>query len=84
MKRLSFGTDVTLGSIAFATALLLSLARPAAADMIGNCQLTGEKGSIPMTPIVSGQLTVEVNLPARGWWNSGTPDSIKDGCLVRR
>ena len=32
-----------------------------------------------MTPAKPGQLTVEVNLPAPGWWNGDTPDTIKDG-----
>ena len=60
------------GALAFAAAA-------GAANMIGNCELTGAKGSIPMTPAVAGQLTVEVNLPAPGWWNGDTPDTIKDG-----
>jgi polar amino acid transport system substrate-binding protein len=50
-----------------------------AADMIGNCELTGTKGETPITPAVPGQLTVEVNLPAVGWWNGDTPETIKDG-----
>lgn len=65
---------------AFALALALTGPRPAAAaDMIGNCELTGTKGSIPMTPVNAGALTVEVNLPAPGWWNGDTPETIKDG-----
>ena len=33
-----------------------------AADMIGNCELTGQKGSIPIAnPAKAGQLTVEVS-----------------------
>jgi polar amino acid transport system substrate-binding protein len=57
-----------------------------AADMIGNCELTGQKGSIPIAnPAKPGQLTVEVNLPAPIWWNGDTPEAIKDGmeyCLA--
>lgn len=34
---------------------------------------------MPFTPARAGQLTVEVNLPAPGWWNGETADSIKDG-----
>ena len=81
MKRLRFGIAAILGGIAFAAAVLaLSPARPAAAaDMIGNCEMTGQKGSFPLTPAQAGQLTVEVNLPAPGWWNGDTPDTIKDG-----
>lgn len=62
-------------------ALLAGLGAPAqAADMIGNCELTGQKGSIPIAnPAKAGQLTVEVSLPAPIWWNGDTPESIKDG-----
>ncbi|MBL8907377.1 MAG: amino acid ABC transporter substrate-binding protein [Rhizobiales bacterium] len=50
------------------------------ADMIGNCELTGQKGSIPIAnPAKAGQLTVEVSLPAPIWWNGDTPEAIKDG-----
>ncbi|HWA43900.1 MAG TPA: ABC transporter substrate-binding protein [Hypericibacter adhaerens] len=64
---------------AFALALALAVQPAAAADMIGNCELTGAKGSIPLKPAIPGQLTVEVNLPAPGWWNGDTPETIKDG-----
>ncbi len=61
-------------------------ATASAADMIGNCELTGVKGSIPIAaPAVPGQLTVAVSLPAPVWWNGNTPDTIKDGmeyCLA--
>jgi polar amino acid transport system substrate-binding protein len=63
-----------------ATVLVLVLAGPvAAADMIGNCEVTGKKGEFQIKPAVAGQLTVEVSLPAPGWWNGDTPDAIKDG-----
>ena len=64
-----------------AAAAVLALAGPAsAANMIGNCEVTGEKGSIPIAnPAKAGQLTVEVSLPAPIWWNGDTPESIKDG-----
>jgi polar amino acid transport system substrate-binding protein len=64
-----------------AAAALLALSMPAsAANMIGNCEVTGEKGSIPIaTPAKAGQLTVEVSLPAPIWWNGDTPEAIKDG-----
>jgi polar amino acid transport system substrate-binding protein len=65
---------------ALATALVLAAAPDAtAADMIGNCELMGEKGSIPLTPAKEGQLTVETSLPAPGWWNGDTPETIADG-----
>jgi polar amino acid transport system substrate-binding protein len=51
-----------------------------AADMIGNCELTGKKGSIPLAnPAKEGQFTVQVSLPAPIWWNGDTPETIKDG-----
>ena len=64
-----------------AAALLLAFAGPAAsAEMIGNCELSGAKGSIPIEkPAKAGQLTVEVSLPAPIWWNGDTPEAIKDG-----
>ena len=74
--------DVLSASRRFAAALTLvaACAAPAlAADMIGNCELIGEKGQFSITPAVPGQLTVEVNLPAPGFWNGDTPETIKDG-----
>jgi polar amino acid transport system substrate-binding protein len=69
------------GLAAIAALAISTVAIPAAsaADMIGNCELTGTKGETPITPAVAGQFTVEVNLPAVGWWNGDTPDTIKDG-----
>ena len=46
---------------------------------IGNCTLTSKANSISITPVKSGTLTVETTLPAQGWWNGTTPDTIKDG-----
>src|SRR5262245_8955977 len=71
-KRMLIGT---------AAIAVLALATPSfAADMIGNCELFGQKGSIPIAePAKAGQITVEVSLPAPIWWNGDTPESIKDG-----
>ena len=80
MRSLRLGGKTLLGGAAVATIVLaLGFARPATADMIGNCELTGQKGQFALTPAVAGQLTVEVNLPSPGWWNGDTPDTIKDG-----
>jgi polar amino acid transport system substrate-binding protein len=49
------------------------------AETIGKCELYGQKGQFAMTPARPGQLTVEVNLPAPGFWNGDTPDTIRDG-----
>jgi polar amino acid transport system substrate-binding protein len=50
-----------------------------AADKIGNCELTGKKGSVPVSTVMPGQVTVQVALPAPGWYNGDTPETIKDG-----
>ena len=76
------GFAAPFGRLALVAALAIAsftLARPAAADMIGNCELTGTKGQFPLTPARPGQITVETNLPAPGWWNGDTVDTIKDG-----
>lgn len=72
---------MTTRRMLLAAAALVALALPAsAADMIGNCEVMGEKGSMPIaSPAKAGQLTVEVSLPAPIWWNGDTPEAIKDG-----
>ncbi len=73
---------MTTTCIRLALAMTLAVAvagSAAAADMIGNCELYGQKGAFQMTPAIPGQLTVEVNLPAPGFWNGDTPETIKDG-----
>lgn len=60
--------------------LVLSWTVPAiAAEMIGKCEVTGQKGAYHITPMVPGQLTVRANLPSPGWWNGDTPSMVKDG-----
>src|SRR5690242_5523905 len=49
------------------------------ATKIGNCDITSKPNSISITPATAGTLTVQTTLPAQGWWNGTTPDSIKDG-----
>ena len=73
-----FGT-MALSSLAAAGVLAAVLALPASAETIGNCEVTGTRGSDPIKPAVSGQLTVQTALPSPGWWNGDTPSSIKDG-----
>lgn len=66
-----------------ALATLSGLAQ--AADKIGNCEVTGKKGAYSITPAIPGQLTYETNLPAPGWNNGDTPETIKEGyeyCLA--
>ncbi len=69
---------------AFTAAASLSFVA-SAADKIGNCEMTGKKGEFSIQPAIAGQLTYETNLPAPGWNNGDTPDTIKDGyeyCLA--
>lgn len=64
-----------------AATLLAVASMPAnAGGKIGNCELAGEKGAIPIaSPAKAGQLTVEVSLPSPIWWNGDDPAAIKDG-----
>jgi polar amino acid transport system substrate-binding protein len=45
----------------------------------GDCKVTSKPNSISLKPAQSGTLTVETTLPAQGWWNGTTPQSIKSG-----
>ena len=49
------------------------------ATKIGDCDITSKPNSISVTPVKAGTLTVETALPAPGWWNGTTPESIKSG-----
>jgi polar amino acid transport system substrate-binding protein len=60
-------------------AVALAATAAGAAEKIGRCELYGQKGQFAMTPARPGQLTVEVNLPAPGFWNGDTPETIEDG-----
>jgi ABC-type amino acid transport substrate-binding protein len=51
---------------------------PAAPDF-GNCEVTGARGSVRLVTVVPGALSVRPVLPAPGWWNGDSPDTIKDG-----
>jgi polar amino acid transport system substrate-binding protein len=46
----------------------------------GDCKITSKPQTISIPkPVSSDTLTVETTLPAQGWWNGTTPDSIKSG-----
>lgn len=65
--------------------LALAVASLSLAQKIGDCELTGKKGEYTIKPVVPGQITVQTNLPAPGWWNGDTPQTIKSGfeyCLA--
>ena len=59
--------------------LLSSFAGAAAAAPYGNCVVSGERGAVRLKTVVPGALSVRPNLPAPGWWNGDSPDTIKDG-----
>ena len=67
-------------TILAAVAILAMVSAASAANMIDNCEVTGEKGSMKIDkPAQPGQLTLETNLPAPIWYNGDTPELIKDG-----
>jgi len=52
---------------------------PAGSGSFGDCNVTSKVNSIKLTPVKAGTLTVETTLPAQGWWNGTTPESINSG-----
>ncbi|WP_448950652.1 ABC transporter substrate-binding protein [Labrys neptuniae] len=78
MKRVSVQFGVVGACVAAAFAALVAAA-PASAQTYGDCEVSGTKGSMPIKPVTPGQLTVQVSLPAPGWWNGDSPDAMKDG-----
>ena len=72
--------NFTKRALLAAAAVIALAGATQAADKIGNCELIGKKGSMPIAKLAKpGQLTVEVSLPAPVWWNGDTPETIKDG-----
>ncbi len=55
-----------------------AMALTATADY-GNCEVSGQRGSVKLETVVPGALSVRPALPAPGWWNGDSPDTIKDG-----
>jgi len=49
------------------------------AGSYGDCKITTKPNTIDIKPVHDGTLTVETTLPAQGWWNGTTPESIKSG-----
>jgi len=58
---------------------LLLVAGAAVAGSFGHCKLYGSKGAFPFKPAIAGQLTVETGLPAPGWWNGESPETMEGG-----
>ena len=63
-----------------AVAVMAMAGAASAANMIDNCEVFGEKGSMKIDKLAQpGQLTIETSLPAPIWFNGDTPEAIKDG-----
>ncbi|WP_260860112.1 ABC transporter substrate-binding protein [Streptomyces cupreus] len=45
----------------------------------GDCPVSGNYGEFHLSPETAGALTVRTTLPAPGWWNGDTPESVKSG-----
>ncbi|MFE5923785.1 ABC transporter substrate-binding protein [Streptomyces sp. NPDC056468] len=45
----------------------------------GDCPVTGNYGEFHLSPETAGALTVKTTLPAPGWWNGSTPESVQSG-----
>lgn len=64
-------------TVAFALSAVTATAF--AASDFGKCEVTGERGSVKLTTVVPGALSVRPVLGVPGWWNGDSPDTIKDG-----
>ena len=62
-----------------ALSLSVLAARASAASDYGNCDVSGARASVKLETVVQGALSVRAVLPAPGWWNGDSPDTIKDG-----
>lgn len=45
----------------------------------GDCEVSGHHGEFQLRPETAGALTVKTTLPAPGWWNGDTPESVRSG-----
>lgn len=45
----------------------------------GDCPVTGDYGEFHLSPETAGALSVKTTLPAPGWWNGSTPESVTSG-----
>ncbi len=68
-----------LAAFGFAALAVSALAQDAMTGKYGECEVYGAMGKSTIKPAAAGQLTVAVNLPAPGWWNGDSPETIKSG-----
>lgn len=60
--------------------LLFGLATATAtAAQFSNCEVSGTRGSVKLETVVPGALSVRPVLPAPGWWNGDSPETINGG-----
>lgn len=55
------------------------------AATFGDCEVYGDAGTVELSPVTNGVLTVQTTLPSPGWWKGVSPDSIEGGyeyCLA--
>ena len=74
-----------LRRIFIAAALSSATAAAIAAPDYGKCQVSGQRGSVKLTTLVPGALSVTPILSTPGWWNGESLDTVKDGfeyCLA--
>ncbi|MEU1282380.1 ABC transporter substrate-binding protein [Streptomyces sp. NPDC005805] len=45
----------------------------------GDCAVSGQYGEFDLSPVTAGVLTVRTTLPAPGWWNGDTPETVRSG-----
>jgi ABC-type amino acid transport substrate-binding protein len=69
----------TCAKILFALLLSIFAESVSATPDYGNCEVSGERGSVKLQTVVPGALSVRPVLPAPGWWNGDSPETIKDG-----
>ncbi|AJF63421.1 ABC transporter substrate-binding protein [Streptomyces vietnamensis] len=84
MHRITRSTTLALcGVLLAATTACGSNDAPGSASKngsaYGDCEVSGKRGEFKLTPATAGALTVETNLPAPGWWNGDTPQTVKSG-----
>jgi len=85
LKRTLYAGSAAFLAVALAACGSSDSSTPAAsggnqpAGSYGDCDITSKANSIDIKPVKDGTLTVETTLPAQGWWNGTTPESIKSG-----
>ncbi|RBP67877.1 amino acid ABC transporter substrate-binding protein (PAAT family) [Brevibacterium sanguinis] len=79
-------TSTTMIAVVAVSALFLSACSSGSADAsgdagsaFGECEVTGEAGSITLDPVADGTLTVATNLPSPAWWKGISPEEITGG-----